>query len=106
MTDRPALYLLIPAVLLVAAVLPLPYGYYTFLRLVVTVAAAITAYTSYQTARSMTWPTIVMGLVAFLFNPVVPVALSRSVWLPIDLLTAGVFGYMALRNEPTQGTEA
>lgn len=99
MSDRPALYLLIPAALLVVAILPLPYGYYTFLRLVVTIAAAATAYVAYQSSRSLSWRVIVMGLVALLFNPVVTVALSRSTWLPIDLLTAGLFAYMALRKE-------
>ncbi len=104
MADRPSLYLLIPAVLLVIAVMPLPYGYYTLLRLVVTIAAAITAYASYQTARSVTWHVIVMGLVALLFNPIVTVALSRSAWLPIDLLTAGIFAYMALGKQPRAET--
>ena len=99
MSDRPALYLLIPAALLVVAILPLPYGYYTFLRLVVTIAAAATAYVDYQSSRSLSWRVIVMGLVALLFNPVVTVALSRSTWLPIDLLTAGLFAYMALRKD-------
>lgn len=93
------MYLLILAALLVVAILPLPYGYYTFLRLVVTIAAAAAAYVDYQSSRSLNWRVIVMGLVALLFNPVVTVALSRSTWLPIDLLTAGLFAYMALRKD-------
>ncbi len=89
--------------MLVVAILPLPYGYYTFLRLVVTLAAAVTAYVDYQSSRSLSRRVIVMGLVALLFNPVVTVALNRSTWLPIDLLTAGLFAYMALRKElPTK----
>lgn len=104
MNDRPALYLLIPAALLVVATLPLPYGYYTFLRLVVTLAAAVAAYVDYQSARSLSWRVIALGLVALLFNPVVTVSLNRSTWLPIDLLVAGLFAYMALRRERQTGT--
>ena len=38
----------IPAGMLVVAVLPLPYGYFMFLRLVITAAAAYVAYENFN----------------------------------------------------------
>lgn len=35
--------------------------------------------------------TVIFGLVALLFNPLWPVHLSRDIWVPIDLVTAGIF---------------
>ncbi|MEZ0001319.1 DUF6804 family protein [Sinorhizobium fredii] len=101
MSERPAIYLLIPAALLLVAVLPLPYGYYIFLRLVVTVGAALAAYSAYKAKASISGEVVVMGLMAILFNPLVPVMLSRSVWLPIDLLAGCIFAYVALRKGTT-----
>ncbi|WP_421416868.1 DUF6804 family protein [Agrobacterium tumefaciens] len=44
MTTFPGHIILVPAVALVIAVLPLPYGYYTLLRLGITAFAAFFAY--------------------------------------------------------------
>jgi hypothetical protein len=37
-----------------------------------------------------------MGLVALLFNPVVPVHLTREIWFFIDLAVAAIFAVYAL----------
>ena len=42
----------VPTVMLVIALAPLPYGYYTLLRLVVCVCAGLLAYTAYRDAGS------------------------------------------------------
>ena len=47
--DKKLLY--IPAVVLFIGVFPLPIGYYTLLRLVVTAAAAYIAYDTFQTDK-------------------------------------------------------
>ena len=84
-------WLFIPALLLVLALLPLPYGYYTFLRLVVTIAAAIAAFLVYQQASlNRSWA-IAFGIIAVLFNPIFPVYLDREVWAVIDLFAAATF---------------
>jgi len=99
MTGRARLYLLVPAGLLLLAIFPLPYGYYTLLRLVVTVCAIIAAWVSFKAKETVNWEVVAMGLIAILFNPLAPVWLSRSVWLPIDLVAAGFFAYLAMRSE-------
>ncbi|MFY2824507.1 DUF6804 family protein [Ruegeria sp. MALMAid1280] len=82
---------LLPACLLVVAILPMPYGYYQVLRLVVcSVAVFLTAFEFRQNSKFGGW-CVVLSTVALLFNPIVPVHLSQALWMPIDLLTACVF---------------
>jgi len=76
------------ALLLTASVSNWPYGFYQFLRLVVT---ATSIYGVIQTAkRHPYWPWVMSGI-AILFNPIVPVSFSRDEWAPIDLGVAVVF---------------
>ena len=72
----------LPAAMLVVALLQLPYGYYTLLRLVVCVSALIIAYQSWS--KYAAW-SIAFGIVALLFNPLIIVALDRETWAPIDV---------------------
>lgn len=82
---------LAPAGLLLAALLPLPYGFYTLLRLVVSAAAAYLAYREYEVDRSLSiWVMVFVGIL-LLFNPLVPVHLSKEVWVPIDIGTSVLF---------------
>jgi hypothetical protein len=80
------------AILLVAAVLHLPYGYYSFLRIVICGAAALIAVAGLteETQRGMAW-TATFILIVVLFNPIMPIRLHRSTWFYLDLIAAGVF---------------
>jgi hypothetical protein len=79
---------LIPAAMLLLALLELPYGYYTMLRLVVCLTAAIIAFQSWP--KYQAWA-IAFGLVALLFNPLIIVALDRETWAPIDLAVVAMY---------------
>lgn len=79
---------LLPAGMLVLALLQLPYGYYTLLRLVVCLTAAIVAFQSWP--KHQAWA-IAFGLVALLFNPLVIVSLDRETWAPIDVAVATMY---------------
>lgn len=85
----------IPAALLVLALLPLPYGYYTFLRLVITGWALFLAWGEYRHAGSANGWAIGFLLIAALFNPLVPIHLDRSTWAFLDCGTAVFFGAFA-----------
>lgn len=87
MRSHPAVWL-VPAGLLFVASLPLPYGFYTFLRFVVCGAAAYLAFHEYGVRESVTAWAIGLGVIAVLFNLLIPVYLSREVWAPIDLVAA------------------
>lgn len=83
---------LIPAAMCVFALLELPYGYYTLLRLVVTGCALLSAYWL-GAERGLFW---IMALIAVLFNPIMPIHFSRELWAVFDLAVAGGFVAAAL----------
>ncbi len=66
-----------------------PYGYYTFLRWVVTGVALFILRIAYELKRT-TWLWI-MGLIAILFNPIAPIYLDKGTWVVIDLIVAALF---------------
>ena len=84
--------LFIAAALLLLAVAPLPYGYYTLLRIVVCIVFAWAAVVALSQERAaLPWA---LGFVAVLFNPIVPIHLPKVVWVPIDV-SAGIFALWA-----------
>ena len=72
--------------LLVALNPELPYGYYQFMRVVVTIAAAYGAYVAFSHDRtSWVW---ILGIIAVLFNPIAPIHLDRETWIIPDIVAA------------------
>lgn len=71
------------AAMLAVAALPLPYGYYQLLRLVATGAFAWAAVIAFQ--RGYAGRGFGFVVLTLLFNPVLPVYLSKALWVPIDL---------------------
>jgi hypothetical protein len=91
MKSIPRVLWLVPPLVLVIATARLPYGYYTFTRIVTCgIAALIAAAGFFERAAVQVW-SVLLILVAVLFNPVVPIHLNRSTWFYLDLLTAAIF---------------
>lgn len=88
-----------PAVMCLLALLPLPYGYYTLLRIVVCGAGAFGAYKAFEKPETQVWAFALGGL-AILFNPIIPIHLTREIWAPIDIAAAAVFGAAAVWLAP------
>lgn len=89
-----ALFLLIPAVLLIIAPLvSFPYGFYTLLRLIVSITSGFIIYQSYKGAGGVNEISIIFALILILYNPFVPVHLSREIWMPINFITSGIYFY-------------
>lgn len=86
--------------MLVAALADWPYGYYQLLRFVTCGVAAYIAYLAYQ--RQKMWAAWLFGLIAVLFNPLIPVHLNREAWAIIDCTCAMVFVSSALFPRRTQ----
>lgn len=83
-------YSAICAFLLVLAILPLPIGYYTFLRVVITAGAVVILITESK-RKSFLW-TPIFAVIAIVFNPFIPIYLYRKLlWMPIDLISASLF---------------
>lgn len=79
---------LLAVVMLVLAPASWPYGYYNLLRLLVCVVAS---YGAWLAAERDSWGWVwVLGALGLLFNPIVPVYLSRDTWAVVDLAAAGV----------------
>jgi len=75
--------LILAAIMSFAAVLPLPYGYYMFMRLAITVIALYAAFQIVDRESTDFW--FMVGI-ALLFNPIMPVFLSKLIWVPIDIV--------------------
>ncbi len=88
---HPAIWFL-PAGMLLGAMAPLPYGFYVLLRIVVAVAAGFLAYKDYEARNGVSGWAVVLGTIAVLFNPIIPIHLSREIWLPINAVAAAIFG--------------
>ena len=92
--DKKLIYIA-AAVLCIIAVFPLPYGYYTFLRISVSIVGCIAAFDLVNKGNPL-W--VIFAGIVILFNPLIPIHLSRDVWFFIDLIVAGLFGGQSLIN--------
>jgi hypothetical protein len=75
--------------LLVLALALNPQGYYTLLRFLVCAVAVYGVFLSRE--RKRTGWMCIMGMIAILFNPFIPVWLDRDTWAAVDLATAALF---------------
>ena len=86
---RPALWL-VPVGICLLAVLPLPHGYDTLVRIIVCACAALVAYVNKEENQDETWFFAFMG-VAIMFNPVIVLPLGRELWIVAGLAAALLF---------------
>jgi Ni,Fe-hydrogenase I cytochrome b subunit len=91
-------FFLVPVLLLIIApIFKFQYGFYVFLRLVIFITSGAIIYYSYQNTKEINLTVVIFCFIMMLFNPIIPVHLSREVWLPIDFIVAGVYGYSYLK---------
>ncbi|MBT4732725.1 hypothetical protein HOB87_12280 [Candidatus Woesearchaeota archaeon] len=70
-------------VMLFIGVLPLPYGYYTLLRLVACGAFGYSAYIAHtRKSKNIPW---IYGILAVLFNPIIKIYLPKECWIVVDI---------------------
>ena len=65
---------------------PMPYGYYTFVRFVAMVAFGVFAYVYWQ--REGKGLAVTFGALAVLFQPIIKIALGRTMWNVVDVAVA------------------
>lgn len=91
MASIPRLLWIIPVLLLVIATWRLPYGYYTFTRIVTCGVALLIAIVGFQERPTVhAWSLMFVGM-AVLFNPFMPIHLNRTMWFYLDLGAAAIF---------------
>lgn len=89
--------LFLVSILLFVAIFPgLPYSYYQILRFVVSIAAFFVSYKYYQSKLTI-WSVIFL-FTGILFNPIMPIYLNRSSWIPLDFVSACLFVLAALSS--------
>ncbi len=82
--------LLICAGLLFLGLADLPIGYYTILRIIVTIGSVAVVITEFKKGFNL-W-VIIFGFIAVIFNPLFPVYLNgKSAWIPIDIIGGIIF---------------
>lgn len=88
---------LVSAVLLLLAPFSWPYGYYQLLRIVITASAIWLATLAHEKS-----PGLALGLVvaAIVYNPLLPIYLDRDTWLPINLVTGGLYLFTFIKLKP------
>ena len=81
---------LAPIVVMVIAILPMPYGYYTLSRIIVCAGSVDFAYQFYKKKDvSKTW---IFGFFAILYNPFIPIHLyEKIIWTIINIITIVMF---------------
>lgn len=82
----PRALLIACAVALLLGAAPLPYGYYTLLRLLACITFGLAVFVAHSRG-SQVLPTV-YGIAALLFNPLVPVHFSKVVWASLDIVGA------------------
>lgn len=93
---------IICALLLFIAVMKMPIEYYTVLRVVVFIGALLVIL---SLSSKIIW-VIIFGVIAFLFNPIIPVYLYlKSYWIPVDIIAGILFLSMLFFDKPKEGND-
>ena len=80
-------------VVIVGAILPLPISYYFFLRYFLTISAILVLFELYKKTFLFSSLETTLGMLAIiiLYNPIFPIYLSKEMWVPLNLITAGIY---------------
>lgn len=89
-------FLIIPILMLFGSLGQWPYGYFTLQRWIVTISSIIVLLKAFD--QNIDWAKIAFILIAILFNPIVPIYLTREIWIPIDIISGVLFlfGYFKI----------
>ena len=83
-----------PILIMIIGIFPMPIGYYTLLRLVVFVSALYFCFKIYENNKKVSGNSELwfFGLVALLYNPILPVYLYiKLIWTIINVFTICLF---------------
>jgi len=84
-------FIILSIFMLFGAIAEWPYGYYTFLRWITCITSILVVLQAFE--KNIDWAKVVFIIIAILFNPLAPIYLSRSTWIPLDIITAVLFIY-------------
>ncbi|GAH28799.1 unnamed protein product [marine sediment metagenome] len=82
-------FVILSILMLFGAIAEWPYGYYILLRWITCIASTLVIFQAFE--KNIDWAKVVFIVIAILFNPLAPIHLSRSIWVPLDIVTAILF---------------
>ncbi len=82
-------FIILSIFMLFGAIAEWPYGYYTLLRWITCISSILVALQAFE--KNIDWAKVVFIVIVILFNPLVPIYLSRNIWIPLDIVTAILF---------------
>ena len=84
------LFWIAPLIIMFIGLMPMPYGFYTLLRVVVFVCSLYFLFEFINIEdNTFVW---IFGFLALLYNPIVPITLgSKGLWVIVNIITAGIF---------------
>jgi len=89
-TKEKDIFWIAPIIVLIIALFPLPIGYYTLSRLVVSACALYYAIQFHK--RNNTTYTWIYGFLVVLYNPIIPIYLyEKVIWVVVNLITIYIF---------------
>lgn len=89
-----ALFLFIPAGLLIISNLVIfAPGFDAFVKMIICFTSGTIIFYGFKSAKGINETIIIFSLILILFNPVFPIHLEKELWLPINLLTSGIYIY-------------
>lgn len=76
------------AIILLVLAIPagLPYGYYVFLRWIITACSVLLLLIAHKSGQ-IKWSACLV-VIAVLFNPIIPIHLTKDIWIGINALVA------------------
>lgn len=99
MATKKILYIALAAMLLLCLA-PMPYGYFMLVRFVMLVTCGWLAVDCFQKGRQeLAWT---FGALALLFQPIVKIALGRTIWNVVDVAVAILFVVLLLKDRDKQ----
>lgn len=78
------------AAFLIFAIFKQPYDYYIVLRWIVCIVSLFTVLIYIKLGSFYIWPWV-YGIIGVMFNPLLPVRLSKSMWAPIDVIASVLY---------------
>jgi hypothetical protein len=82
--------------ILLLAIAELDYGYYTFLRIAITVYAGVLTYKHFRSNKQAIGG--LAAVIAILFNPAFPIEMDKETWMYVDALAAGLVWVINISN--------
>ena len=88
---------IVGAIILLLCLLHMPYGFYTIVRLAMTVISGYLAYDYYTHNKKEL--AVTFSIIAVLFQPFIKLALGREIWQVVDVVVAILLLILAFRKK-------